>query len=147
MPKPLLSKLIVQGAIGFFCVLFGCVYGLHTKDRIFLVMSLLIGIGSIIRVLALLHTVKTQAYTELTGTCIKREVSPLTKHQQILFQVADQTEHRFTLDKHSKLLTGHHYRLYFRNQSGMQLENNPRPELLGYEELSSLDKTLPKSKS
>ena len=110
-------------------------------------MSLLIGIGSIIRVLALLHTVKTQAYTELTGTCIKREVSPLTKHQQILFQVADQTEYRFTLDKHSKLLTGHHYRLYFRNQSGMQLENNPRPELLGYEELSSLDKTLPKSKS
>ena len=147
MPKPFLSKLIVQGAIGFFCVLFGCVYGLHTKDRIFLVMSLLIGIGSIIRVLALLHTVKTQAYTELTGTCIKREVSPLTKHQQILFQVADQTEYRFTLDKHSKLLTGHHYRLYFRNQSGMQLENNPRPELLGYEELSSLDKTLPKSKS
>ena len=147
MPKPLLSKLIVQGAIGFFCVLFGCVYGLHTKDRIFLVMSLLIGIGSIIRVLALLHTVKTQAYTELTGTCIKREVSPLTKHQQILFQVADQTEYRFTLDKHSELLTGHHYRLYFRNQSGMQLENNPRPELLGYEELSSLDKTLPKSKS
>ncbi len=147
MPKPLLSKLIVQGTIGFFCVLFGCVYGLHTKDRIFLVMSLLIGIGSIIRVLALLHTVKTQAYTELTGTCIKREVSPLTKHQQILFQVADQTEYHFTLDKHSKLLTGHHYRLYFRNQSGMQLENNPRPELLGYEELSSLDKTLPKSKS
>ena len=147
MPKPLLSKLIVQGAIGFFCVLFGCVYGLYTKDRIFLVMSLSIGIGSIIRVLALLHTVKTQAYTELTGTCIKREVSPLTKHQQILFQVADQTEYRFTLDKHSKLLTGHHYRLYFRNQSGMQLENNPRSELLGYEELSSLDKTLPKSKS
>lgn len=50
MPKPLLSKLIVQGAIGFFCVLFGCVYGLHTKDHIFLIMSLLIGIGSIIRI-------------------------------------------------------------------------------------------------
>ena len=55
MPKPLLSKLIVQGAIGFFCVLFGCVYGLHTKDHIFLIMSLLIGVGSIIRVLALLR--------------------------------------------------------------------------------------------
>ena len=50
MPKPLLSKLIVQGAIGFFCVLFGCVYGLHTKDHIFLIMSLLIGIG-----LSLIH--------------------------------------------------------------------------------------------
>lgn len=141
MPKPLLSKLIVQGAIGFFCVLFGCVYGLHTKDHIFLIMSLLIGIGSIIRILALLRTAKKQAYTELIGTCIKREVSPLTKHQQILFQTADQTEYRFTLDKHSKLLTGHHYRLYFRRQAGLQMENNPRPELLGYEELSSIDKT------
>lgn len=60
MPKPLLSKLIVQGAIGFFCVLFGCVYGLHTKDHIFLIMSLLIGIGSIIRILALLRTAKKQ---------------------------------------------------------------------------------------
>ena len=135
MPKPLLSKLIVQGAIGFFCVLFGCVYGLHTKDHIFLIMSLLIGIGSIIRVLALLCTAKKQAYTELIGTCIKREVSPLTK------QTADQTEYRFTLDKHSKLLTGHHYRLYFRRQAGLQMENNPRPELLGYEELSSIGKT------
>ena len=103
-------------------------------------MSLLIGVGSIIRVLALLRIAKKQAYTELIGTCIKREVSPLTKHQQILFQTADQTEYRFTLDKHSKLLTGHHYRLYFRNQSGIRIENNPRPELLGYEELSSLEK-------
>ena len=50
MPKPLLSKLIVQGAIGFFCVLFGSVYGLHTKDHIFLIMSLLIGVG-----LSLIH--------------------------------------------------------------------------------------------
>lgn len=147
MPKPLLSKLIVQGAIGFFCVLFGCVYGLHTKDRIFLIMSLLIGAGSIIRVLALLHTTKKQAYTELTGTCIKREVSPLTKHQQILFQTADQTEYRFTLDKHSKLLTGHHYRLYFRSQDRMQAEQNPRPELLGYEELSSLEKPISESET
>lgn len=69
------------------------------------------------------------------------EVSPLTKHQQILFQTADQTEYRFTLDKHSKLLTGHHYRLYFRRQAGLQMENNPRPELLGYEELSSIGNT------
>lgn len=87
MPKPLLSKLIVQGAIGFFCVLFGCVYVLHTKDHIFLIMSLLIGIGSIIRVLALLHTAKKQAYTELIGTCIKREVSPSLSINRFYFRL------------------------------------------------------------
>lgn len=34
MPKPLLSKLVAQAAIGFFCVLFGCIIGLQTKDKI-----------------------------------------------------------------------------------------------------------------
>ena len=46
MPKPLVSKLIVQGAIGFFCVLFGCIYGFITDDQIFLLMSLCIGVGT-----------------------------------------------------------------------------------------------------
>ena len=43
MPKPFLNKLIVHGAIGFFCVLFGCIYGFITDDQIFLLMSLCIG--------------------------------------------------------------------------------------------------------
>ena len=33
MPKPFLNKLIVHGAIGFFCVLFGCIYGFITYRR------------------------------------------------------------------------------------------------------------------
>ena len=76
MPKPFLNKLIVHGAIGFFCVLFGCIYGFITDDQIFLLMSLCIGVGTAIRIVSLLHTIKMHDYTELTGTCTKREVSP-----------------------------------------------------------------------
>lgn len=39
MPKPLLTKLIVQAAVGFFFLLVGCVYGIHSKDDIFIVPS------------------------------------------------------------------------------------------------------------
>lgn len=56
MPKPFLNKLIVHGAIGFFCVLFGCIYGFITDDQIFLLMSLCIGVGTAIRIVSLLHT-------------------------------------------------------------------------------------------
>ena len=44
MPKPFFTKLVAIGAIGFFCVLFGCIFGIATHDRLFLMMSLLIGV-------------------------------------------------------------------------------------------------------
>lgn len=119
MPKPFLNKLIVHGAIGFFCVLFGCIYGFITDDQIFLLMSLCIGVGTAIRIVSLLHTIKMHDYTELTGTCTKREVSPLTKKQKIIFRSTDQKEYHFTFDKNIRLLSGHYYRLYFRNVASL----------------------------
>ena len=122
MPKPFLNKLIVHGAIGFFCVLFGCIYGFITDDQIFLLMSLCIGVGTAIRIVSLLHTIKMHDYTELTGTCTKREVSPLTKKQKIIFRSTDQKEYHFTFDKNIRLLSGHYYRLYFRNVANLSGE-------------------------
>ena len=107
MPKPFLNKLIVHGAIGFFCVLFGCIYGFVTDD-----------------------------YTKLTGTCTKREVSPLTKKQKIIFRSTDQKEYHFTFDKNIRILSGHYYRLYFRNVANLSGEEKVTPDLLAYEELS-----------
>lgn len=138
MPKPFLNKLIVHGAIGSFCVLFGCIYGFVTEDHIFFLMSLCIGIGTVIRILSLLHTIKMHDYTILTGTCTKREVSPLTKKQKIIFRSIDQKEYHFTFDKNIRLLAGHYYRLYFRNPLKLSDEENITPDLLAYEELSSL---------
>lgn len=145
MPKPFLNKLIVHGAIGFFCVLFGCIYGFVTDDQIFLLMSLCIGVVTAIRIVSLLHTIKMHDYTELTGTCTKREVSPLTKKQKIIFRSTDQKEYHFTFDKNIRLLSGHYYRLYFRNSRRDSNINNLASELLTYEELSSLtEEVFPK---
>ena len=70
MPKPLFTKLIVQAAVGFFFVLVGCVYGIHSKDDIFITLSLLIGLCSLIRTCSFYRLIHNEAYRVLSGTCI-----------------------------------------------------------------------------
>lgn len=134
MPKPLFTKLIAVCAIGFFCVLLGCVYGIHTHDRGFILLSILIGLGSAVRFIMLLQMIRSKSYQVLTGTCIKREPALLGKTQQLIFCGRDKKEYQFSLDKSVKLLQGHHYRLYFRispNQENSLLSR----DFLGYEEI------------
>ena len=108
------------------------------RDTILLVMSLLLGVCCIIRFLLLYRTIKTENYRILEGTCIKREKSPLTRNQKVLFRTTDGKEYRFSLEKNTRLLAGHSYRLYFKKEStqeekaGKPLHN---PALIGYEEL------------
>ena len=98
-----------------------------------------------IRIVSLLHTIKMHDYTELTGTCTKREVSPLTKKQKIIFRSTDQKEYHFTFDKNIRLLSGHYYRLYFRNVANLSGEEKVTPDLLAYEELSLNEDVSPKN--
>ena len=130
MPKPLFTRLAAICAVGLFCVLFGCVYALSQKDTILLVMSLLLGVCCIIRFLLLYHAVKAENYRVLEGICIKREKSPLTRNQKVLFRTTDGKEYRFSLEKHTRLLAGHSYL-----QEEMAGDLLHTPALIGYEEL------------
>ena len=134
MPKPLFSKLIAQAAIGFFCVLFGCIYGIQTNDKIFLMLSLLIGICCILRISSLHRIIRSKAYRVFEGTCTKKEPAFLKQTQQILLTDCNQQEYRFSFDKNVKLLQGHHYRLSPHGKDTIQSSQ----DLLGYEELSSI---------
>lgn len=138
MPKPLFSKLIAQAAIGFFCVLFGCIYGIQTNDKIFLILSLLIGICCILRTVSLYRIIRSKAYQVFEGTCTKREPAFLKQTQQILLTDYNQQEYRFSFDKSVKLLQGHHYRLYFWCAPHGKDTIQSSQDLLGYEELSSI---------
>lgn len=135
MPKPLFTKLVAQGAIGFFCVLFGCIYGLHSHDRILFLLSLFIGIGSLIQSMNLYRLIQTKSYVQLEGICIKREATLFKQSLHVCFMDSDGKEYHFTLDKGVKLLQGHYYRLYFKitKESDVSFEN-----FLGFEELTSL---------
>ena len=141
MPKPLFTKLIVQAAVGFFFVLVGCVYGIHSKDDIFIMLSLLIGLCSLIRTISFYRLIQNEAYQVLSGTCIRQTSIPFKKDRQIVLVDEIQREYRLTLDKDSGLLPGHRYRLYFRESDGLDsgYENYSSTDLLGYEELSIRD--------
>lgn len=86
MPKPLFSKLVAICAIGFLCLLFGCVYGISTNDRILCMLSILVGLCSMIRFLLLFRQIRSKSYRTLTGTCIKKIPSALFgKSQKVIF--------------------------------------------------------------
>lgn len=141
MPKPLFTKLIVQAAVGFFFVLVGCVYGIHSKDDIFIMLSLPIGFCSLFRTFSFYRLIHNGAYRVLSGTCIRQTSMPFKKDRQIVLVDEPQREYRLTLDKDSELLPGHHYRLYLRQSDGLDsgYENYSSTDLLGYEELSIRD--------
>ena len=113
MPKPLLTKLIAQAVIGFFFLLIGCVYGIHSKDFIFIILSLFIGLCSLIRTCSLYRLIQNEAYQVLSGVCIKQTSMTLKKTSQTIFVDEKNREHRLILDKNIKLFPGHHYRFYF----------------------------------
>ena len=137
MPKPLFSKLVAVAAIGFLCLLGGSVYGLTSGDRILLMLSILIGACSLIRFLLLLRDIRSRSYYVLSGICAKRYPSLLKKNQQITFKSDDGKEYHFTVEKSIKLLEGHHYRLYFRNNSSSsEAIGSSAPDLLGFEEIA-----------
>lgn len=136
MPKPLFTKLIAVAAIGFLCLLGGGVYGLSTGDRMLFILSILIGLCSLVRFLLLLRTVQSKSYYVLSGICKKKEPSLFRKSQQITFQSDDGKEFYFTFEKSFRLLEGHRYKLYFRQNSDSPegYESAP-PDLLGFEEI------------
>ena len=138
MPKPLFTKLIAQAAIGLFCVLFGCIYATRSNDRVFLILSLLIGICCMIRTVNLYRLIHSHSYKILEGTCTKREPAFFKNTQQILFTDCRRQEYRFPLDKSVRLLQGHHYRLYFRISPHSSDSMQSYQDFLGFEELASL---------
>ncbi len=137
MPKPLLKKLIAQAVIGFFFLLVGCVYGIHSKDFIFIILSLFIGLCSLMRTYSFYRLIRNEAYQILSGICIKQTSMPLKKTSQTIFVDEKDSEHRLILDKDIKLFSGHHYRLYFRQPAGLDSGYNrySSMDILGYEEL------------
>ena len=129
MPKPFFTKLVAISAIGFFCVLFGCIFGIATHDRLFILMSLLI---------------HTHAYLSLDVSCTKREQTLFGKNQQYWFASDNGKEYAFSLEKNIKLLEGHRYRLYFRKpQQGTGQSMPCAGDILGYEELTDQLPELP----
>lgn len=139
MPKPLFHKLVVQAAISFFCILFGCAFAFRMHDTVFLIMSLFIGSCCLVSCFLLYQLIHRQEYLILSGTCTGKEVSALKKTQQIHFTDVTGTEQVFIVAKHVKLLQGHTYDIYFCKPrvNDLPLSSVITDGFLGFEEIST----------
>lgn len=144
MPKPLLTKLIAQAAVGFFFLLVGCVYGIHSKDYIFIILSLFIGLCSLIRTCSFYRLIRNGAYRILSGVCIKQTSMSFKKTNLTILTDDKNREYKLTLDKDIKLFPGHYYRLYFRKTVGLDSGDidYSSMDLLGYEELPAVTENV-----
>lgn len=146
MPKPLFTKLVAVCAIGFFCVLIGCLYSISSQDYMFLMLSLLIGACSLVRFISLYQMFRFHRYLTVEGLCQKREPALFQKTQHIVLLTQDGREFQFTLEKGIKIMQGHHYRLYFRiaDAALRAPKETPSPLLesnfLGFEEIPKPNK-------
>lgn len=60
------------------------VYGIQAGDLIFIMLSLLIGLRSILRIFNFYRLIRNQDYLVLTGMFIRRESVPFKKHSRLL---------------------------------------------------------------
>lgn len=129
-------KLIAQAAVGFFCVLIGGVYGIQTRDSLFVILSLVIGLGSLIRTFSFYRLIRSKSYRVLSGICTKRESMLFKKIQQVTLIAEDQRIYFLSLNKNARLFPGHYYQLYFRQSSIPDTSyDNSLSDYLGYEEI------------
>lgn len=136
MPKPLFFKLAALIAVGFFCILFGCIIGIQTQDQFLCFLSFAVGFCCTIRCVAFYHIIHSKSYLILEGYCIKKEFILFKKTQKIYFTDRSQHEYVFNFGKNINLLPGHTYRLYFEKDTSVEEPiisfNTP---LLGFEEI------------
>lgn len=142
MPRPLFIKLVAQGAIGLFCLLFGCIFAIQTQDKIFFFLSLVIGICCFVKTYLFYQLLKKKTYYSIEGTMLECKHDIFRNTQQILFCDKDKREYHFALNKNVKLLKGHTYKLYLRSESKPLIDNACNattalfPYFLGFEEIT-----------
>lgn len=117
MPRPLFIKLVVQGAIGLFCLLFGCIFAIQTQDKVFFILSLVIVIYCFVKTYLFYQLLKKKSYYSIEVTILECKPDIFRNTQQIIFFDKGKRKYRFSLNKNVKLLKGYTYRLYFRLES------------------------------
>ena len=136
MPKPLFLKLAALIAVGFFCVLFGCIIGIQTRDQILCYLSFAVGLCCVFRCIAFYRIIHSKSYFILEGCCTKKESAHFKRAQNIYFTDSSQNEYVFNLGKNIKILPEHTYRLYLeKDTSVIEPPLSAPPHLLGFEEI------------
>lgn len=113
IPAPLFRKMLFTGLIGAGCMLFGIVYYFLRQDRILLILSLLVLLGSLGQVLSFYRIAKNKKYDLVEGTCVGVTQKIIGRFQTVRMMDDDGVETTLRLSKNCILKIGAKYRFYF----------------------------------
>ena len=142
IPKPLLRRLALTLLVGAGCLFTGSVFFLHERDASFLILSILLSVGSAAKATMLALQIKRRSYYVLEGTCTDVRLKPFRNSYDIVLTDQDGSEHLLRIGKDQKIRLGISYRFYLKAPDTILSEQNPllakvalADGLLGVEEL------------
>ena len=143
IPKPLLRRLALTLLVGAGCLFTGFVFFLHERDASFLILSILLSVGSAAKATMLALQIKRRSYYVLEGTCTDVRLKPFRNSYDIVLTGQDGSEHLLRVGKDQKIHPGLSYRFYFRAPDSILPGQNPllakvalADGLLGVEEIT-----------
>lgn len=124
------------------CILFltvGTVYGILTRDKLFIVMSVIIAVVNFYKIIALRRIEREEKYYVISGTCVDMTYKLMGKYR--LYKIKDGSNMiEISVPKLVKLKLNEEYKFYFKktaselNAYGDWLKNQVLSEnFLGYE--------------
>ncbi len=114
IPGVLLQKVLLTALIGIGCLLVGTAYYICARDRVFLALSGLVLLFSLLRSISLYRTITGQKYDIIEGTCVSVSAKPFRNQSRIRILNKEGVETTLCLGKQSKIKIGFRYRFYFK---------------------------------
>lgn len=141
VPRVLTQRIFVTVLIGAGFLTVGIAYFLFSRDTVFLVLSSLVFLFSLLRGFGLWRTVAGGQYEVVEGTCVGISAKPLRKQSRIRIMDENGVETALCLGKQSKVKIGFRYRFYFKSGQRMSVGSEyfdtalSTDQFLGFEEL------------
>lgn len=141
IPGVLLQKALFTVLLGLGFLLVGVAYYIYEKDRIFLVLSVLMFVFSLMRSAGLYRTAAGEKYEIIEGTCVGISVKPFWKQTRVRLWGQNGVETTLCIGKQSKVKIGFRYRFYFKQNGQLTLGSEyldtvlSTDHFLGFEEL------------
>lgn len=124
MREIVMRKSILLSAIGIICLALGTTYGLMTKDKIMVIMSIIIFAVNIYKIFELNKIEKKKEYIVISGRCIGSEYKFIGKCR--IFRIERNGEMiEISLPDTVKMRVNEKYKMYFKKCVGeREFKNN-----------------------
>lgn len=136
------KKTILLSAISIMCVVVGIAYGIKSKDKILMIMSVIICGVNIFKVLELRSIYKHNKYIVISGRCLE-SIYKIAENYRIYRILSNDDIIEISVPKNIKLSINEEYNLYFKQSNlvseeyGAWIKNKILSEyFLGYEKVN-----------